>query len=126
MSCASRVCSGGGCRCGLLLRVRSVSALTFDGHFGGERRQPAMLRSFALAAAVHLALIAVMFLGVRWQSHPAEVVAVELWEPPAPQRAEPPPPPPPKPEPKAEPEPPVRKPEIVEKAAPKPKPKPEP
>ena len=89
----------------------------------------------ALAFAVHLVLVAVMFLGVRWQSHPAETVSVELWEPPPPpppapkvEAPKPPPPPPkvePKPEPKPEPE--LKKPDIAEKAPPpKPKPKPEP
>jgi colicin import membrane protein len=86
-------------------------------------------RAFALAFAVHAILLAVMFLGVRWQSHPVESVTVELWDPP------PPPPPPapvveaPKPPPKVEPpkpEPQVKKPDIVEKGPPpKPKPKPE-
>jgi colicin import membrane protein len=85
-------------------------------------------RAFALAFAVHVLLLAVMFLGVRWQSHPAESVTVELWDPP------PPPPAPvveaPKPPPKVEPpkpEPQVKKPDIVvEKAPRKPKPKPKP
>jgi colicin import membrane protein len=86
-------------------------------------------RAFALAFAVHAILIAMMFLGVRWQSHPVESVTVELWDPP-------PPPPPapvveaPKPPPKVEPpkpEPQVKKPDIVEKGPPpKPKPKPKP
>lgn len=95
----------------------------------GERRDQALGRSFALAALVHLALVAVMFLGVRWQSHQPDVVTVELWEPP--------PPPPPRvveapkpPPPKVEPEPvkPAPKPDIAlrEKPKPKPKPKPEP
>jgi colicin import membrane protein len=85
----------------------------------------AMGRAFALAFAVHAVLLAVMFLGVRWQSHPADSVTVELWDPP-------PPPPPapvveaPKPPPKPEPAPEVKKPDIAEKAPPpKPKPKPE-
>lgn len=88
------------------------------------RPEPALGRSIVLALAVHAILLGVMFLGVRWQSHPAESVTVELWDPP-------PPPPPvleaPKPPPKVEPpkpEPQVKKPEIVEKAPP-PKPKPE-
>jgi colicin import membrane protein len=85
-------------------------------------------RSFALAFAVHAVLLTVLFVGVRWQSHPAESVTVELWEPPPPppppQVVETPKPPPPKVEPKPEPQ--VKKPDIVEKAAPpKPKPKPE-
>ncbi len=99
------------------------------------RRDHALVRSFLLALAVHAVLIAVMFLGVRWQSRPAESVTVELWEPPPPAPApvvEAPKPPPPKVEPpKPEPEPEVKKPEIVEKVVPpkpepKPKPKPEP
>jgi len=100
-----------------------MSALTL----GHERRQPAMVRSFALAFAIHAALLAVMFLGVRWQIHPPETISVELWEPPPAPRVEPRPEPKPEPKPvaKPEPEPEVKKPpEIVEK--PKPKPKPEP
>lgn len=98
-----------------------------------ERPQPGFARAIALAFAVHAILIAVLFVGVRFQSSAPDAVTVELWEPqPAPRAVEPPPPPPkvePRPEPpKAEPrpEPKVEKPEIVEKAAPKPKPKPEP
>jgi colicin import membrane protein len=100
------------------------------------RRDYALVRSFVLAALVHVLLVAIMVLGVRWQSRPAESVTVELWEPPPPPPAveAPKPPPkvePPKPEPKPEPEPEVKKPEIVEKVVPpkpepKPKPKPEP
>jgi colicin import membrane protein len=83
-----------------------------------------MGRAFVLAFAVHAVLIAVMFLGVRWQSHPADAVTVELWDPPPPPPVvEEPKPPPPKPEPEPE----VKKPDIAEKAPPpKPKPKPEP
>ena len=88
----------------------------------------ALGRSFLLAFAVHLVLIAVMFLGVRWQSHPAESVTVELWDlpppPPAPVVEAPKPPPPKVEPPKPEPEPEVKKPEIVEKVVPKPKPEP--
>ena len=97
-----------------------MSTLTFPRH-----HDPALGRSFALAFLVHAVLLGVMFLGVRWQSHPPETVTVELWEPPAPPPA---PkveaPPPPKPAPEVTPE--IRKPDIVEKAAPKPKPKAEP
>ncbi len=87
-------------------------------------------RAFALAFAVHAILLAVMFLGVRWQSHPVESVTVELWDPPPPPPppapvVEAPKPPPPKVEP-PKPEPQVKKPDIVGKAPPpKPKPKPE-
>ena len=86
-----------------------------------QRRDHGLVRSFTLAALVHLLLLAIMFLGVRWQMHPPQSVTVELWEPPAPApKVEAPKPEPkiePKPEPKPEP-PKVEKPEIVEKAAP--------
>lgn len=90
--------------------------------------EDALGRSFTLALAVHLVLAAVITLGIRWQSHPPETVTVELWEPPAPAPAPPVEVQPPKPEPEAKPavKPTVRKPDIVEKAAPKPKPKAEP
>ena len=94
------------------------------GRVFGERPQPGYLRSFALAFSVHAILLAVLFLGVRFQSHAPETVQVELWEPPAPARVEP-----PKAPPKVEPEPPkpepkIEKPDIVEKpAAKKPEPK---
>jgi colicin import membrane protein len=97
-----------------------------------SRREPALAPSFALALMVHAALIAVMFVGVRWQSHRPDVVTVELWEapPPPPPAVEEPKPLPPKVEPEPpKPEPKIEKPQIVEKAPPpkpKPKPKPEP
>ena len=97
-----------------------------------ERHEPGQLSSALLSAAMHLLLLAVLVLGVRWQSRPPEAVEVELWVPP------PPAPvvevPKPEPLPKVEPPPPPvvekpapvpPKPEIVEKAAP-PKPKPVP
>jgi colicin import membrane protein len=84
------------------------------GSFGmfEERIDPGRVSSFVLAAAVHLALFAVLMLGVRWQNRPPEAVQVELWnEPmPAPVQVEP------KPEPevaKPAPEPVVAKPEPV-------------
>ena len=98
----------------------------------GKRREPALGRSFVLAFLMHAALIGVMFLGVRWQSHPPETVTVELWEapppppPPAPKiepRVEPPKPPPVE---VAKPEPRVEKPDIAIREKPKPKPKPKP
>lgn len=101
----------------------------------GERRQPALGRSFVLAFLVHALLVGVMFLGVRWQSHDPETVTVELWEapppappPPAPRVVEAPKPQPAPPPPVAKPEPKVEKPDIAirEKPKPKPKPKPEP
>ena len=99
-----------------------MSALTFP-----RQAEPALFRSLALAALVHVVLIGVMFLGVRWQSHRPEAVMVELWDTPpppsAPVVAAPPPPAPPKVEPAP---PPVVKPAIVVKEKvekPKPKPK---
>src|SRR5438128_1397405 len=90
--------------------------------FFGERRDRGYGPSFALAFSVHAILLAVLFLGVRVQSHAPETIAVELWEPPS-RVVEPPPKPvvapePPKPEPR------IEKPDIVEKATPKPKPEP--
>jgi colicin import membrane protein len=89
------------------------------------RPEYGMGRAFALTLAVHAILLLVMFLGVRWQVHPADSVTVELWEPP------PPPPAPvveaPKPPPKIEPpKPEVKKPDIIVEKAPPPKPKPKP
>jgi colicin import membrane protein len=105
----------------------SADALAFP-----LRREPALLRSFMLAAAMHAGLIALMVLGVHFQSHPPATVEVELWDtsPPSPQaelkpvvKPEPPPPPP-----KVEPQKPVAKPDIAvqKKPEPKPKAKPEP
>lgn len=92
-------------------------------------REPGLGPSVALSVLVHGVLIAVLFIGVRFQSQLPSSVTVELWEapppPPAPVVEEPKPAPPP---PKPEPEPEVKKPEIAlpEKPQPKPKPKPEP
>jgi colicin import membrane protein len=89
--------------------------------------QPALAPSFALSALVHLVLLAVMFLGVRFQSHPPAVVNVELWDtppPPPPVVEEKPPPPVVKPEPEPQPE--LKKPEIALPEKPKAKPKPPP
>ena len=102
-----------------------------------ERVDPGRVTSAALAAAVHLLLLAILVFGISWQNRPPDSVAVELWT------APPPPPAPvveaPKPEPKAEPkpepappvvvkpEPVIPKPQIVERKAPeKPKPVPKP
>lgn len=101
----------------------SADALAFP-----LRREPALLRSFMLAAAMHAGLIALMVLGVHFQSHPPATVEVELWDtsPPPPQaelkpvvKPEPPPPPP-----KVEPQKPLAKPDIAVQKKPEPKPKP--
>jgi colicin import membrane protein len=101
--------------------VSAAAALPF------RRSQPALAPSVALSALVHLLLIAVLFLGVRFQSHPPSTVTVELWDvpPPPPQAVEEPKPPPvQKPEPEPQPE--VKKPEIALPEKPKAKPKPPP
>jgi colicin import membrane protein len=103
----------------------SALALPFE-----KRHEHALGRSFVLAALVHIALAAVLFLGVRWQVHAPDTVEVELVAPPPPPVEAPKPvpkvepPPPPKVEPKPEPK--VEKPDIALREKPKPKPKPEP
>lgn len=109
-----------------------MTAVTLEYGAYGSRPRPAMGRAAVLSALVHFALIGVLFLGVRFQNSPAEIVSVELWDqpppPPPPRVEEKPPAPPPKPAPEPEPEPQVKKPDIAlrEKPKPKPKPKPEP
>ena len=115
------------------------AAPPFDGF--EEREQPALGRSIVLALAVHLVLLAILFVGIRWESHPPAAMVVELWPavpaPPKPapkvqpspkpkpvQKVEPLPLPVPKPV--AKPEPRIEKPDIAIKAPPKPKPKPKP
>lgn len=94
-----------------------------------QRPEPAMGRAFVLSALVHVALAAVLFLGVRWQVHSPDTVTVDLVDPlPPPPVVAPKPvpkvePPPPKVEPKPEPR--VEKPDIAVREKPKPKPKPE-
>ena len=98
-----------------------------------QRHEHGMGRSFALSAAVHVVLAAVLFLGVGWLVHPPERVCDDLVAalppPPAPvveAPKPPPPPPPPKVEPEVKPPPPVPKPDIAIREKPKPKPKPKP
>jgi len=86
-----------------------MSALTLGFQ---SRAEHALGRSFVLAALVHIALAAVLFLGVRFQSHAPDTVTVDLVEappPPAPVVEAPKPPP----LPKVEPEPPRVKPDIA-------------
>lgn len=97
---------------------------------------PGKWPSLALAALVHVLLLAFLFFGVRWQNPPPEAVEVSVVDsvPPPPRQAaaEPPPRPEPKPEPKPEPRPipkpepkplpPPVKPEIVTKPEPVKKP----
>ena len=87
-----------------------------------EQRDPGAIFSWLLAITVHVALLTVLFFGIRWKTKQADPVMAELWSqlPPIEQpRVEPPPPPrveptPPRPEPKPEP-----------KVEPKPEPKPD-
>ncbi len=79
------------------------------------RHEPSKWTSLALAATVHLALIAALFLGVQWKSQAPSSVEVEMW------RGAPPPAPPPRPEPKPEP-----RPQPKPEARPEPKPEPKP
>src|SRR5512135_1664873 len=101
-------------------------AQTFEGF--EEREEPGLLRAVLLAFGVHLVLIVILFLGVRWQSHPPAAMTVELWREPPTKPAPKVQPPPPKVEPKVEPkpEPRIEKPDIAIKEPPKPKPKPPP
>jgi colicin import membrane protein len=100
-----------------------MSALAFDLF---QRHERAFGRSFALSAFVHIALAAVLFLGVRWQSHAPDTVTVDLVEAPPPPPVEAPKPVPKlEPPPVVKPEPRVEKPQIVIREKPKPKPKPE-
>ncbi len=82
-----------------------------------ERFEPGRGRSIALSFAVHAVLLAVLTIGVSWESHAPDTVAVELWSPqdmaPAPAPAKPAPEPPkPVAEP-AKPEPRLKKPDIA-------------
>ena len=90
-----------------------------------ERVDPGQGASLVLSAFVHLALVAVLVFGVRWQNRPPDVVNVELWEAPQPAPVVEPPKPAPRiePVPAPKPEPVIEKPEIAVKA-PLPKPKP--
>ncbi len=109
--------------------MSSTAAALEDPYRYGSRTR-GLWRSALLAAVVHLALIGVLFVGVRMQNRAPDVVTVELWEPPpAPEpkpvveAPKPPPPPPPAPEVKKEPEPQIKKPDIAIQEKPKPKPK---
>ena len=77
-----------------------------------ERIDPGRITSFVLAAAMHIALVAVLVFGVSWQNRPPEAVQVELWNEPAPVPVETKPAPVPEPV-VAKPEPVIPKPEIA-------------
>jgi colicin import membrane protein len=80
-------------------------------------KEPGGWRSFTLALLVHLALLALLWIGVRWQNETPMAVEAEIWSPQAQQAA-----PKPQPEPEAVQPPPTPAPRVVE--APKPPPAP--
>jgi colicin import membrane protein len=80
-------------------------------------KEPGGWRSFTLALLVHLALLALLWIGVRWQNETPTAVEAEIWSPQAQQAA-----PKPQPEPEAVQPPPTPAPRVVE--APKPPPAP--
>lgn len=87
--------------------------------------------AFALSALMHILLVAILVLGVRWQVSAPDIVTVDLVEalPPPPPPSPPAPvvqPPKPVPAPEPKPLPRVEKPQIAIPDKPKPKPKPEP
>jgi len=83
-----------------------------------ERDEPGLGRSVLLAFSVHVVLLAALFIGISWQSHRPQAVMVELWEAPAPPRAQTVEPPKPAPAPpKPAPEPP--KPKVVKQPEPR-------
>jgi colicin import membrane protein len=97
-----------------------------------QRQEHGMGRSFVFSALMHILLVAVLVLGVRWQVRAPDVVEVDLVaappapvEPPKPVVEPPKPVPPPKVEPEVKPVPKVEKPQIAVPDKPKPKPKPE-
>ena len=81
-------------------------------------KEPARWRSFTLALLVHLALLALLWIGVRWQNETPVAVEAEIWSPQAQQAA-------PKPQPEPEPvQPPPPPPRVVETPKPPPPPAP--
>ncbi|MGS0741991.1 cell envelope integrity protein TolA [Glaciimonas sp. GG7] len=94
-------------------------------------KEPGRWRAIALAAVVHAALIAFLWIGVHWQSQVPVAIEAEIWSPNVKEAAPPPEPtpepiekPPPTPEPKPEPKPVVQEapppPKVVEPIAPDP------
>lgn len=80
-------------------------------------KEPGGWRSFTLAVLVHLALVALLWIGVRWQNETPTAVEAEIWSPQTQQAA-----PKPQPEPEAVQAPPPPPARVVE--APKPQPAP--
>lgn len=65
-------------------------------------QEPGRWRAIALAAAVHAALIAFLWIGVHWQSQKPIAVEAEIWSPQIREAAPTPPPPAPTPEPRSQ------------------------
>ena len=82
-------------------------------------KDPGRWRAFALAMAVHAALVGVLWFSVHWQSETPIAIEAEVWSPVALDAAPLPTPPEPEPEPEAKPEPepppPPPKPVVIEK-----------
>ncbi|PUA16972.1 cell envelope integrity protein TolA [Glaciimonas sp. PCH181] len=76
-------------------------------------KEPGRWRAITLAAAVHAALVAFLWIGVHWQSQVPVAVEAEIWNPNVREAAPKPPPPEPTPTP-----------EPIEKPTPQPEPKP--
>ena len=82
-------------------------------------KEPGGWRSFTLAVLVHLGLVALLWIGVRWQNETPMAVEAEIWNPQAQQAA-----PKPQPEPEAV-QPPTPTPRVVETPKPQPAPVPQ-
>ena len=82
-------------------------------------KEPGGWRSFTLAVLVHLGLVALLWIGVRWQNETPMAVEAEIWSPQAQQAA-----PKPQPEPEAV-QPPTPTPRVVETPKPQPAPVPQ-
>lgn len=82
-------------------------------------KEPGRWRALSLAVVVHLALLAFLWFGVRWQSETPVGVEAEVWSPQNREAAPTPPPPESKPEPQPEPKP-APEPKPVVQETPKP------
>lgn len=80
-------------------------------------KEPGLGRALTLAALVHAALLAFLWIGVQWQSNTPATIEAEVWDPQPREAAPLPEPPPPKPVKTPQPEPVVKeppKPKVVE------------
>jgi colicin import membrane protein len=83
--------------------------------------EPGRWRAIALAATVHAALVAFLWIGIHWQSQVPIAVEAEVWSPEVREAAPPPPPPEPTPKPVAKPEPRPEPKPVIKEAPPPPK-----